>query len=93
MAGQGWFKATFFEISQLGNGQLNVKRKVNCGELHAKKSSLGLPHIVKATPETCPNPRVKVKPHLHARSFQHEPCWEMGTMPNVHLALSSARID
>ena len=51
-----------------------MKRKVNCGELHVEKALLGLPHKVKAAPETCPNPRVKVKPPLHARSFQHEPC-------------------
>ena len=51
-----------------------MKREVNCGELHVEKTLLGLPHKVKAAPETCPNPRVKVKPPLHARSFQHEPC-------------------
>ena len=48
-----------------------MKRKVNCGELHVEQSLLGLPHIVKAPSETCQNPRVKVKPPLHARSLQH----------------------
>ena len=36
------------------------------------KNLLGLVHIVKAAPETCPNPQVKVKLPLHARSPEHE---------------------
>ena len=47
---------------------------------------------MKAAPEASPNPPVKVNPTL-ARSFQHEPCWEMELMPNVNFALSSKNKD
>ena len=35
-----------------------MKRKVNCGKLSVEITLLGLPHIVKATYETWPNPHV-----------------------------------
>ena len=41
---QSGLKPPFFEISRLVNKKLNVKRKVNCGELHAKKSVRIGPH-------------------------------------------------
>ena len=66
-----------------------VKRKVYCGELSVEITLLGLPHIVKAASETWPNPRVKVNFTL-ARSFQQEPCWEMGVMLNMTFALSDS---
>ena len=41
-----------------------MKRKINCGELSVEKTLLGMPHIVKATSETWPNPHVKVNSTL-----------------------------
>ena len=41
---QSGLKPPFFEISWLVNKKLNVERKVNCGELHVKKSVRMGPH-------------------------------------------------
>ena len=58
-----------------------MKQKINCGELSVAITLLGLPHMLKAASETWPNPQVS--------SFQREPCWEIGIMPNVDFELSS----
>ena len=40
-----------------------MKRKVKCSELSVEITLLGLPHRVKATSETWPNPRVTARLH------------------------------
>ena len=70
---------------------VQVKWKVNCGELSVEKTLLGLPHIVKATAETWSYLRVKVNSTL-ARSLQQKPRREMDVMLNVNFALSTEAV-
>ena len=66
-----------------------MKRKVNCTEISVEITLLRLPYIVKAAPETWPNPRVKLNSTV-VRSFQQETCWEMGIMPNMNFVHSDS---
>ena len=87
MVGHHWCKATFFS-KLAGSSYENyyshvgqVKRKVNCGELSAEKTLLGLPDIVKAACQ------------IHALKLIQEPCCEIDLMPNVSFTLSSNNKD
>ena len=66
-----------------------MKRKVNCTEISVEITLLRLPYIVKAAPETWPNPRVKLNSTV-VRSFQQETCWEMDIMPNMNFVHSDS---
>ena len=64
-------------------------RMINCGELSAEITLLGLLHIVKPASKTWRNTRVRMN-SIVTRSFQQKPCREMVIMQNVNFALSDS---
>ena len=73
MVGQSHFFKKIKRIKKIVKSHAGqVKRKVGWPEIPLETTLLGLPHIVKATSVTWPNPRVKLNSTL-AESFSKSP--------------------
>ena len=83
------FKISRLKLQKLLKSCWLSEMESYCGELSVEITLLGLPHIVKPTSETWPNPREKVNSTL-SRSFQQTSWWKMDVMPNVNFALSDS---